>query len=113
VLTANPIAVFAALVAAGVVVMMWNVITVSLRQRITPDRLLGRVNAGYRLFAWGSMPIGALLGGLVAELHGVVSVFIVAGLTNLTLLVFRRILTDAAIDAAELPAEVDPSSGSA
>jgi hypothetical protein len=41
---------------------------VSLRQRIAPDHLLGRVNAGYRLFAWGTMPIGALLGGLIAEL---------------------------------------------
>jgi MFS family permease len=102
-LTANPVAVFAALVVAGVVVMMWNIITVSLRQRITPDRLLGRVNAGYRLFAWGSMPIGALLGGLIGELFGVVAVFVVAGLANLSLLVFRVILTDATIDAAELP----------
>ena len=41
----------------------WNVITVSLRQRIVPDELLGRVNAGYRLLAWGTMPIGAAAGG--------------------------------------------------
>lgn len=103
--TANLVAVFAALVVAGVVVMMWNIITVSLRQRITPDRLLGRVNAGYRLFAWGSMPIGALLGGLIGELFGVVTVFVVAGLANLGLLAFRVVLTDAALDAAELSQE--------
>jgi MFS family permease len=101
--TANPVAVHAALVVAGVAVMMWNIITVSLRQRIAPDRLLGRVNAGYRFFAWGTMPIGALMGGLIGELFGVVTVFVVAGLANLSLLAFRVILTDAAIDAAELP----------
>jgi MFS family permease len=53
----------------------WNVITVSLRQRIVPDRLLGRVNAGYRLLAWGTMPLGAALGGLVGQRYGVTTVF--------------------------------------
>ena len=42
----------------------WNVITVSLRQTIIPSHLLGRVNSVYRFFAWGMMPLGALLGGL-------------------------------------------------
>jgi MFS family permease len=41
----------------------WNVITVSLRQSIIPPHLLGRVNSVYRFFAWGMMPIGALIGG--------------------------------------------------
>jgi MFS family permease len=45
--------------------VLWNVITVSLRQSIIPDHLLGRVNSVYRFFAWGSIPIGALLGGLI------------------------------------------------
>lgn len=44
----------------------WNVITVSLRQALVPDHLLGRVNSAYRFFGWGAMPIGALLGGLTA-----------------------------------------------
>lgn len=47
---------------------VWNVVTVSLRQQIIPDRLLGRVNSGYRFFGWGSMPIGTALGGIIAEL---------------------------------------------
>jgi MFS family permease len=101
----NPVVVFAAMAVAGVMTMWWNIITVSLRQRIAPDRMLGRVNAGYRLFAWGSMPIGALLGGLVAEVFGVVAVFVAAGLGGLTMLVFRADLSDAAIDAAEVPAD--------
>ena len=47
---------------------MWNVITVSLRQAIIPDHLLGRVNSVYRFLAWGMMPIGSLVGGLVVAL---------------------------------------------
>ncbi|MDK1019201.1 MAG: MFS transporter [Actinomycetota bacterium] len=45
--------------------VLWNVITVSLRQTIIPDYLLGRVNSVYRLFAWGTMPIALGLGGLI------------------------------------------------
>lgn len=44
--------------------ILWNVITVSLRQTIIPPRLLGRVNSVYRFFAWGMMPIGAAIGGV-------------------------------------------------
>ena len=47
--------------------VIWNVVTVSLRQSIIPDRLLGRVNSVYRFFGWGMMPIGAFLGGLLVE----------------------------------------------
>lgn len=48
--------------------VLWNVITVSLRQTIIPDHLLGRVNSVYRFFAWGMMPIGAALGGAIVAL---------------------------------------------
>jgi MFS family permease len=45
--------------------VLWNVITVSFRQSIIPPRLLGRINSAYRFFAWGMMPIGAGIGGVV------------------------------------------------
>jgi hypothetical protein len=35
------------------------------RQSIIPDELLGRVNSVYRFFAWGMMPIGSIVGGVV------------------------------------------------
>ncbi len=57
-------ALFAVMAAA----MLWNVITVSWRQRRIPPRLLGRVNSIYRFFGWGSMPLGALAGGFVVSL---------------------------------------------
>lgn len=45
--------------------VLWNVITVSLRQTIIPDHLLGRVNSVYRFFAWGMMPVGSIAGGVI------------------------------------------------
>ncbi len=45
------------------VAILWNTITVSLRQSIIPGHLLGRVNSVYRFFAWGSIPIGMVAGG--------------------------------------------------
>lgn len=47
---------------------LWNVITVSLRQSLIPDQILGRVNSVYRFIGWGIMPIGSALGGLVVAL---------------------------------------------
>lgn len=53
---------------ATVFAVLWNVITVSLRQSIIPSDLLGRVNSVYRFFAWGSIPIGTLIGGAIVDL---------------------------------------------
>ncbi len=55
-------------VVMSISVMLWNVITVSLRQTLIPDRLLGRVNSVYRFLGWGMMPIGAVLGGAVVAM---------------------------------------------
>nr|WP_325249483.1 MFS transporter [Amylibacter sp.] len=48
--------------------LLWNVVTVSYRQRLIPDGLLGRVNSIYRFFGWGMMPVGALLAGYVVSM---------------------------------------------
>ncbi|MHA3913306.1 MFS transporter [Halovulum sp. GXIMD14793] len=48
--------------------VVWNTVSVSYRQRAIPDRLLGRVNSLYRLLAWGMMPIGLLLSGVLVNL---------------------------------------------
>ena len=92
---------------AGAAGVMWNVVTVSLRQRIVPDALLGRVNASYRLLAWGSQPIGALLGGLIAQVAGLQVVFLIAGVMIALLLVARSIVTDEAIAAAEAEGDAE------
>ncbi len=99
--TTNPFLIGAGLFAGGVGIMLWNVVVVALRQRITPDRLLGRVNSGYRLLAWGTIPLGAVVGGVLAELLGLRWVFATMALLMLALLGGMTILTDDAIDAAE------------
>jgi Major Facilitator Superfamily len=43
--------------------LIWNVVSVSWRQRRIPDALMGRVNSIYRLLAWGMMPLGLFLSG--------------------------------------------------
>lgn len=48
--------------------LVWNTVSVSTRQRMIPDALLGRVNAIYRLLAWGMIPLGLVLSGLTMRL---------------------------------------------
>jgi MFS family permease len=65
--------------AFGFCAYTWNVLTVSLRQAIVPNHLLGRVNGAYRLAGWGTAPIGALLGGALASTAGLRAPFVVGG----------------------------------
>ncbi|MBF6044574.1 MFS transporter [Streptomyces sp. NRRL B-1677] len=50
--------------------VVYNVAQVSFRQLLCPDELLGRMNATLRFTMWGTMPLGALAGGAVAEAAG-------------------------------------------
>ncbi len=78
-LSSDVLAVGALFALEGFVGVVWNVVTVSLRQTIVPDELLGRVNSVYRFLGWGSMPVGAFLGGLVADAFGLRAPWFVAG----------------------------------
>lgn len=64
---------------SGAGVMVWNVLTMSLRQALIPQHLFGRVQGAYRTLVWGAIPLGALLGGLLAGVVGVRAVFVVSG----------------------------------
>ncbi|MDG6100774.1 MFS transporter [Dactylosporangium aurantiacum] len=55
----------------GIGVVVYNVTQVSFRQTITPDELLGRMNATMRFIVWGTMPLGGLAGGLLGAAIGV------------------------------------------
>ena len=104
--TTNPFIIGAAFFVGGLSIVLWNVVAVSLRQTITPDRLLGRVNSGYRLLAWGTMPLGAAIGGVLGQFLGLPLVFLIMGVATLGLLGFMLIVTDRAMDAAERDAGV-------
>ena len=51
--------------------MVYNVNQVSLRQAITPNELMGRMNATMRFLVWGTIPIGSALGGILGSTIGV------------------------------------------
>lgn len=57
---------------SGFAVLVFNITQVTFRQRITPARLLGRMNASIRFCVWGVMPISALLAGWLGTWIGVV-----------------------------------------
>lgn len=49
---------------------MWNVNTITLRQVLTPMRLLARMNATYRMVLFGALPVGAMVAGLLGDAVG-------------------------------------------
>lgn len=51
--------------------VIYNVSQVSLRQAITPEHFLGRMNATMRFLVWGTIPIGSLIGAGLSEVVGV------------------------------------------
>jgi len=60
----------AAYLIGGFAVAVSNIHVVSLRQTVTPDRLLGRMNASYRFFIYGTISLGSLAGGYLGEALG-------------------------------------------
>jgi MFS family permease len=52
-------------------VVVYNVTQVSFRQGLCPERLLGRMNASMRFLVWGTMPVGAFIGGVLGQTLGV------------------------------------------
>ena len=104
-LTASPVLIGIGFFVGGSGLIAWNVVTVSLRQRITPDRLLGRVNSCYRLVAWGTMPLGAAAGGLLGQWLGLRAVFALMAVLVLVELIGMLVVTDRRMDTAEREAD--------
>ncbi|HEV3479343.1 MAG TPA: MFS transporter [Gaiellaceae bacterium] len=89
----------------GLAVAISNVHVVSLRQAATPDHLLGRVNASYRFFTYGAIPIGALFGGFLGEAIGLRATLLVSALGLLLALLW--VIASAVARLSELPARPD------
>jgi len=91
---------------AALSIAVFNVLIISLRQALIPEQLFGRVQGAYRALVWGLIPVGALLGGVVAGLTSVPATFVISGLAQVVLAVLcwrllRRHRTQ--IDAAHQP----------
>jgi predicted MFS family arabinose efflux permease len=74
-LARSPLLVGAVFALFGFHAMTWSVISVSLRQELIPARLLGRVNSAYALFGFGSLSLGAIVGGVLAARAGLTAPF--------------------------------------
>ena len=90
---------------AGFGVVVYNVNQVGLRQAITPDRMLGRMNATMRLIVWGTIPIGALIGGVLGTVFGLVPVLWVSAIGGS--LSFLPVLFSPVRTLREIPAQAE------
>jgi MFS family permease len=79
-LAPNVVVLGALMACGGFLTTLWNVVTVTMRQREVPAELFGRVNSVYRMLGWGTRPLGALAGGFIAEAAGLRAPFIVGGI---------------------------------
>jgi hypothetical protein len=61
----------------------FNVVVAAYRYALVPDRLQGRVLSAGKMIAWGTIPLGALTGGVAVEKYGAVPT--IAGLAVLML----------------------------
>jgi len=101
----STLALIAGFFGIGIGGALMNVHTVTLRQAITPNRLLGRMNASYRFFIWGTMPIGSLLGGLLGDVVGLRTTLLIGALG--TLLALAWVAFSPVPGLQRLPAAVD------
>lgn len=90
----------------------WNVVTVSLRQRVIPAELFGRVNSVYRFIGTGSIGIGALIGGQIAYSTNLRMPFLAAAVLGLLALavggptLFTEVRNYIAPDATPAPPSI-------
>ncbi len=93
----------AAFTLSGFGIVLYNVTAISLTQSLTPERLLGRVNASRRFIVWGTIPLGSLLGGALAATIGLRTTIFV-GAIGCTLALLPLVFS-AVRSIAELPTE--------
>lgn len=86
---------------------VYNITQVSLRQAITPGRILGRMNASMRFVVWGVMPIGSLIGGALGSHVGLRPTLVVAAVGGLGAPLWVRFSPIRAL--VQQPGPVDPA----
>ena len=84
--------------------VVYNISQVSFRQAITPERMQGRMNATMRFIVWGTIPVGALLGGFLAGTIGLLQTIWVGAI--LSFLPVLPVLFSPVRSIREMPAPV-------
>jgi MFS family permease len=90
---------------AGVVI--YNITQVSFRQGLCPPALLGRMNATMRFLVWGTMPLGAFIGGILGTTIGVRQTLLVAAIAGC--LPFLSVILSPLRTMRELPRYTEPA----
>jgi MFS family permease len=90
---------------AGMAIGTGSVAAISLRQRLTPPDLMGRVGGAWRGLVWGAAPVGALAAGTLAAYGGLQLPVLLAGVLQcaVVLLLSRSIMRTISDDPPELP----------
>ena len=109
-LTHSWIVVFIVTAIESLSAVLWNLITVSLRQSVIPSHLIGRVNSVYRFFGWGTIPLGMIFGGLIVSLlqnfmireYALRAPYLISAIIGTVLFIFAApFLTTARIEAVK------------
>lgn len=79
-----------AMVLGGASHPLWNVVSVTVRQRLVPDAIFGRMMTAYLFIAWGMQPFGAFAGGVIAEAFGPEWVYAMSAIVVGSLFFFGR-----------------------
>lgn len=83
--TTSPVVAGLLMTAEAVVVVVGNVATTSFRQALVPPELQARVASVWRAVVWGAIPLGTVVGGLVADQAGLRGPFLVAAVVQVAL----------------------------
>jgi len=82
--TRSPLLAGTAFAFVGFAVAAGSVVAISLRQRLTPNEVMGRVGSAWRGIVWGAAPVGALCAGGLAVLGGLRLPLVIAGVAQCT-----------------------------
>lgn len=81
--------------------VVYNVNQVSFRQAITPLEIQGRMNATMRFIVWGTLPLGSVIGGILATFLPIRTTILIGGLVAST--AFLWVLASPVRSLREIP----------
>ena len=102
-LTSNSSIAIASNAVLGIGTGLWLSLNTTLRQQLTPSRMLGRMNAASRTVSWGIVPFGAAFGGFAARFLGLRGPFILSAISMVGCAIFgRRLLRPVDVAITEM-----------
>ena len=102
-LTSNSSIAIASNAVLGIGTGLWLSLNTTLRQQLTPSRMLGRMNAASRTVSWGIVPFGAAFGGIAARFLGLRGPFILSAISMVgCAIIGRRLLRPVDIAVNEM-----------